>query len=135
MRKILIILIATLFIGCADATDNIDKANTSQVITNNIIEGVTGEYQPVIEEPIAVEAEAPVKKKRVPNVWLGSDHGLPPGTVVRRDCANCNTQNPKAVKDLRDNYITILRADGIRTITRDIDVDSYLNIRIGDIIK
>jgi hypothetical protein len=36
---------------------------------------------------------------------------------------------------ISDNYVTIKKTNGVLTIIRDIDVDTYLNLKINDIIK
>lgn len=63
--------------------------------------------------------------------WSSQDTGLPMGTVVKMDCADCQTDSPK----ISDNYVTIKGPDGVLCVTSDINEDVYLNLEIGDIVK
>lgn len=66
-----------------------------------------------------------------PKTWDGDELGLPEGIVQHTDCAGRTTAN----KNSADNYITIKKPDGVSTIVRDVDEDTYLNLKKGDIIQ
>lgn len=63
--------------------------------------------------------------------WSSKEIKLPIGIIYALDCANSNTK--EASQD--DNYVTVKRLDGSLSVTRDIDVDLYLNLHVGDTIK
>ena len=63
--------------------------------------------------------------------WSSKEIKLPIGIIYALDCANSNTKKSNQA----DNYVTVKRLDGSLSITRDIDVDLYLNLHVGDTIK
>jgi hypothetical protein len=65
------------------------------------------------------------------NYW-DSELKLPKGVVIAKDCTNCTSEVNQKISD---NYVTIKKTNGVLTIIRDIDVDTYLNLKINDIIK
>jgi hypothetical protein len=81
---------------------------------------------------LSLKQQIPTNNSK-PQIWDGSEIELPKGTVVRLDCQDAS--NTFGKRDASNNYVTIQQSDGTRTIVRDIDVDTYLNLRISDIIK
>jgi hypothetical protein len=65
------------------------------------------------------------------NYWDSTELKLPKGVVIAKDCTNCTSEVNQKISD---NYVTIKKTNGVLTI-RDIDVDTYLNLKINDIIK
>lgn len=65
--------------------------------------------------------------------WLGNEVKLPKGLVVKMDHAHA--KNGETDDDLTNNYVTIKTESGNLTIIRDVDVDTYLNVYVGDLIK
>lgn len=65
------------------------------------------------------------------NNWSSNETGLPIGVVIKMDYGH--DPSGDATKDLlNDNYVMIRKSDGLNTIVRDVDVDLYLNLSIGD---
>ena len=67
------------------------------------------------------------------NVWDATDVKLPKGRVIKMDFAHGKGENPE--NDHENNYVTIRLPNNKLQIIRDIDVDTYLNLNIGDIIE
>lgn len=63
--------------------------------------------------------------------WSSQETKLPIGIVYRMDFAGSGTKK----QTQSDNYITVKTTSGSLVITRDIDVDLYLNIDVGDTIR
>ncbi len=66
-------------------------------------------------------------------IWSSDETKLPQGTVYAMDCANCQSEDEKAINS--DNYVTVKRPNNILTVVKDVDEDLYLNLRIGDLIQ
>ena len=82
----------------------------------------TYEAEPVVDEV------PPSKPKRL---WDGKNIKLPSGRVISMDYEHL----PKNGRNFKDNYVVIKNADSLLTIYRDIDMDTYLALQIGDLIK
>ena len=109
MKKLLILLVACFLLSCSKKQ----------------------EPKPVVVDSIAVEKPAPSPEQPKVNVWSSSSTGLPVGVVLASDCTNSGRENA----DIKDNYITIRKPDGVNEIVKDVDEDVFLNVRIGDIIQ
>ena len=81
------------------------------------------------DEPTSSDNSESTKQR----YWSSSETGLPVGVVTKKDCANCLSENEKAI--LKDNYVTIKRPNETLTIKKDIDEDLFLNVEVGDIIQ
>lgn len=66
-------------------------------------------------------------------IWSADETNLPQGTVYAMDCANCQSEDEKAITS--DNYVTVKRPNNILTVVKDVDEDLYLNLHIGDLIQ
>jgi hypothetical protein len=60
------------------------------------------------------------------NYWDSTELKLPKGVVIAKDCTNCTSEVNQKISD---NYVTIKKTNGVLTIIRDIDVDTYLNFK------
>ena len=121
MKKVLSIgLLGFVLFSCKEVPEE-TKEFSDSVIT----------IDTTIVETVEIEAEVPeaVTVKEV-RYWLGSETKLPKGVVYTMDCSNRGRPEQR----LRDNYVTIKRANGYLTIVKDIDEDLFLNLRDGDII-
>lgn len=80
------------------------------------------------ERVIITDEIKPTIPKRL---WDGKNIKLPSGRVISMDFQHL----PKNGKNYHDNYVVIKNADSLLTIYRDIDIDTYLALQIGDLIK
>jgi hypothetical protein len=107
MKNVFYYLVLTLF-SCKESTPEAVDLNE-------------GTYTEVLRDTIIDDKN---------NYWDSTELKLPKGVVI--DCTNCTSEVNQKISD---NYVTIKKTNGVLTIIRDIDVDTYLNLKINDIIK
>lgn len=125
IRRIgIIVLIVTLlwaFLSC-------DKRSSGpEEIT------VLDSYPAEIVDSTVFNSDEPGEKVIIyKNIWSAADLKLPKGKVVMMDYAHGKNGGND---DQYNNYVVIRDADSIMVIKRDIDVDTYLALSVGDLIR
>lgn len=118
MKKV-ILLLAILAIGC--------KPKETQP---EIINGVTIEeaIDPASLDSASNMIDSVILKK--PRIWDSKSLKIGVGRVTSMDCAGANTENVNQI----DNYV-VIKNKGLHKVYRDVDVDTYLVLKVGDSIK
>lgn len=122
-----LLTIATLMlISCGPSLEEIQAREKARQISSDSLANikliVATERAKAIESVTSTEEE--ITK---PKCWIGSDVGLPTGTVTRVEEAYAN--------DITYYWIEIELPNGTFTIIKDLDVVTYNAINAGDIIK
>lgn len=124
---LLFILIVSFFIFAisnGEKKDEVKRFNTDIVIDTTSYPAV----EVNLNEVDIKETDFKISKSKH---WSSKETNLPIGVVYKMDFAGSGTKK----QTQSDNYVTIKRLDGSLSITRDIDVDLYLNLEKGDTIK
>lgn len=118
------ILVSSILAIVAPKEDEVKHLDMSIKVDSTRVDSV---YQ---AEEVIIEEDSVFKVPKGHH-WVSKEIGLPIGVIYSLDCAGRGTKEEKQ----DDNYITIKRTDGSLVITRDIDVDLYLNLETGDTIR
>ena len=122
MKKFFIILLGVFILyGCQNEIDPEIKSRMGKI-------GI--KIDSLISENTKLKAKLNNKTKPY-KIWDSFDVGLPQGRIIRKDYAHLDDD----VKDLSDNYVSIKQPNGLSIIKRDIDVDTFLNLLVGDSIQ
>jgi len=130
MKKfITLLMVVTLIYSCTPVEDSTNFDNLNEKITKleTIKKSLTEE-----NENLKEKLKDCVKTTTTMKIWDGYEMDIPSGIVIKMDYAH---GNDTTASDMSNNYISIRQPNGICNIKRDVDVDIYLNLSIGDSVQ
>ena len=133
MKKLIIILLSiTLFYSCKVKIE--DKQDIEKVETQDTLQQINTilrkEVENLKEQIKILERHTDLSQTNY-KIFDSYDVELPGGRVVKLD--HSHLEDGKS--DLSDNYVSIRQENGLTIIKRDIDIDTYLNLSVGDSIQ
>jgi len=128
MKKLIILLSIITLYSCEIRTTDMN-GNTDQDY-KEVIDLLRKENISLKEKNLKLEKE--LKDKKISyKIWDSYDVSLPQGRILQKDYSHLKDGG----SDLTDNYVSIKQTNGLSIIKRDIDVDTYLNLSVGDSIQ
>ena len=122
-NKIIYISLVLVLISCKPK----DKDFKLETYNDSTYAAVQVDVDDAINDAAIDAVKVPLPKR----LWDGKNIKLPSGKVISMDYS----KSKKTGVDFSDNYVVIKNGDSLLTIYRDIDMDTYLALQIGDLIK
>jgi len=126
---IVFVILFVIFVGTCSHKRQNEEPKVNHIIMEDAVQVGDSIEAPWAEKTDSTEVEFSVPKG---TYWSSEETKLPRGIVKVTDHAHGS--NGKS-DNKSDNYVTIKGTDGQLTIVRDVEIDLYLNLQVGDTIK
>lgn len=120
-------LLTGLVTSCSKKQDEVNHIVMEDAETVSAGDSITVEW-----ETDSTEVDTTIFYVSPEKFWSSQETKLPKGIVMRFDYAH-GGKNKR--DNQRDNYVTIKQPNGQLIIMRDVEIDLFLNIEVGDTIK